>query len=71
MTKVRVEYISTIPQGTDEKLDLWDAHIAYLNELWQISDNGMLHSQTLLDLSDYKLHNFKLTQFLKQVKNFK
>jgi len=33
MTLSRVEYESTILQGTDEGLDLWEAHIVCLNEL--------------------------------------
>jgi hypothetical protein len=30
MTQGRVEYESTIPQGTDEGLDLWEALIIYI-----------------------------------------
>jgi hypothetical protein len=33
VTQGRAQYESTIPQGTDEGLDLWEANISYPNSL--------------------------------------
>jgi len=37
MTQGRVEYKSTIPRGTDEGLDLWEASVALVTHLLQFA----------------------------------
>jgi len=49
MTQGRVEYESTIPRGTDEGLDLWEASIVLVTHLLkyatQVSTNSKIFVQ--------------------------